>query len=79
MSSSYERAARAHKVSALIQFIPYGATEKENAAVAHTLSCWSQADRDRFAAHHQVNSPSEATWQLLCQKVRARPCVAVAS
>jgi hypothetical protein len=68
-----ELIARALKVSAMVTLVPACETKALNHACAALLESWPQADRDELARAAGVRSPSEKTWELLCDVVRRRP------
>jgi hypothetical protein len=70
--SSFEQAARARKVSLLLDLVPTASRRVENACYATELASWTQERRDRFAAAAGATSPSDTTWAMLCAAVLGR-------
>jgi hypothetical protein len=65
---------RWRKVCTIVAYVPVGETVGLNGAAATLMESWSQADRNVFAkAAGAKSAPSEETWRLVCEVVRARP------
>jgi hypothetical protein len=60
-------------VRAIVALVPAGASQRENEALAETLVSFTAADRARFAAGAGCKRPpSDTTWALVVDAVRAR-------
>lgn len=73
-TNAFAAAARAEKVAKLVAFLAttvQPVTAQQRDAVASTLAKFSASDRKCFADFASVNVPSEATWRLFIEAVRA--------
>lgn len=71
-ASPFEEAGRARKVMAILKVVPTGDSSTENGIVADFLAGLSVPERAVFAKLAKVRSPSDETWRLVIEAVRAR-------
>jgi hypothetical protein len=68
--TSFERTARARKVSRLVSIVPRPETRDQAARLAMTLAAFTVEQRRRWAEFAGCKAPSSLTWAMCVATVR---------